>query len=153
MAISFFHGCGRDHDIHHSTQRHKQDNSTHFFGTSARAVDPRAAPQPCVEKAATSIGIYTVTASRIWKTAEFKAGYRKARGEAYSQTVARLQPSGAAVSTRLKVRVGKTTPPASRRRAVDCVQDRAAKSMELEDIEDLAALERAADRSKSENWV
>jgi len=106
-----------------------------------------------VEKAATSIGIYTVTASRTWKTAEFKAGYRKARGEAYSQTVARLQPSGAAVSTRLKVRVGKTTPPASRRRAVDCVQDRAAKSMELEDIEDLAALERAADRSKSENWV
>ncbi len=41
--------------------------------------------QPSVEKAATSIGIYTVTAWRIWKTAEFKAGYRKARGEAYSQ--------------------------------------------------------------------
>ena len=62
--------------------------------------------------------------------------------------------SGAAVSTRLKVRVGKTTPPASRRRAVDCVQDRAAKSMALEDIEArLAELERAADRSQSENWV
>ena len=109
--------------------------------------------QPCVEKAATSIGIYTVTAWRISKTAEFKAGYRKARGEAYSPTVARLQPSGAAVSTRLKVRVGKTTPPASRRRAVDCVPDRATKSMELDDIEDLAELERAADRSKSENLV
>ena len=67
--------------------------------------------------------------------------------------MARLPPSGAAVSTRLKVRVGKTTPPASRRRAVDCVQDRAAQSMALEDIEDLAALERAADRSQSENWV
>ena len=49
--------------------------------------------QPSVEKAATSIGIYTVTASRTWKTAEFKAGYRKARGEAYSQTVARLPPA------------------------------------------------------------
>ena len=110
--------------------------------------------QPCVEKAATSIGIYTVTAWRTWKTAEFKAGYRKARGEAYSQTVAGLQPSGAAVSTRLKVRVGKTTPPASRRRAVDCVQDRAAQAMALEDIEArLAELERAADRSQSENWV
>jgi len=49
--------------------------------------------QPSVEKAATSIGIYTVTAWRIWKTAEFKAGYRKAREEAYSQTVARLPPA------------------------------------------------------------
>jgi len=83
--------------------------------------------QPSMEKAAASIAISPVTAWRISKTAEFKAGYRKARGEAYSPTVARLQPSGAAVSTRLKVRVGKTTPPASRRRAVDCVPDRATK--------------------------
>jgi hypothetical protein len=67
--------------------------------------------------------------------------------------VAPLQPSGAVVSTRLKVMVGKTTPPASRIRAVDCVPDRAAKSIELNASEDLAELERAADRSKSENWV
>ena len=111
--------------------------------------------QPSMEKAATSIGISAVTAWRISKTAEFKAEYRKARGEAYSQTVARLQQaSGAAVSTLLQVMVDKTTPPASRVRAADCVLDRAAKAIELEDIEArLAELERAADPSKSENLV
>jgi len=77
-----------------------------------------------------------VTAWRISKTAEFKTEYRKARAEAYAQTVARLQQaSGAAVSTLLKVMVEKTTPPASRVRAADCVLDRATKAMELEDIE------------------
>jgi hypothetical protein len=110
--------------------------------------------QPSMEKAA-SIGISSVTAWRISKTAEFKVEYRKARAETYSQTVARLQQaSGAAVSTLLKVMVDKTTPPASRVRAADCVLDRAAKAMELEDIEArLAELERAADPSKSENLV
>ena len=110
--------------------------------------------QPSLEKAAASIAISPVTAWRISKTAEFKTEYRKARGEAYSQSVARLQQaSGAAVSTLLQVMIDKTTPPASRMRAVDCVRDRAAKSMELDDIEDLAELERAADPSKSENLV
>ncbi len=111
--------------------------------------------QPSMEKAAASIGISPVTAWRISKTAEFQAEYRKARGEAYSQTVARLQQaSGAAVSTLLKGMVDKTTLPASRVRAADCVLDHAAKAMELEDIEArLAQLERAADPSKSENLV
>ena len=111
--------------------------------------------QPSMEKAAASLGISTVTAWRISKTAEFKAEYRKARGEAYSQTMARLQQaSGAAVSTLLKVMVDKTTPSASRVRAADCVLDHAAKAMEIEDIEArLAELERAVDPAKGENLV
>ena len=109
--------------------------------------------QSSMEKAAASIGISTVTAWRISKTREFKDEYRKARREAFSQSVARLQQaSGAAVSTLLKVMVDQTTPPASRVRAADCVLDHAAKAMELEDIEArLGELERTAESSKSEN--
>jgi len=109
--------------------------------------------QSSMEKAAASIGISTVTAWRISKTREFKDEYRKARREAFSQSVARLQQaSGAAVSTLLKVMVDQTTPPARRVRAADCVLDHAAKAMELEDIEArLGELERTAESSKSEN--
>jgi hypothetical protein len=109
--------------------------------------------QSSMEKAAASIGISTVTAWRISKTREFRDDYRKARREAFSQSVARLQQaSGAAVSTLLKVMVDQTTPPASRVRAADCVLDHAAKAMEIEDIEArVGELERAAESSKSEN--
>src|SRR5438045_9374712 len=108
--------------------------------------------QPSMEKAAVSIGISSVTAWRITNTAEFKAEYRKARREAFSQSVARLQQaSGAAVSTLLKVMVDQTTPPASRVRAADCVLDHANKAMELEDIESrVSELERVGDPTKSE---
>jgi hypothetical protein len=106
--------------------------------------------QPSLEKAAASIGISTVTAWRISKTREFKKEYRSARGEAFSQSLGRLQQaSGAAVSTLLKVMVDKTTPPASRVRAADRVLDHAAKATELENIEArLAELERAVNPSE-----
>jgi len=101
--------------------------------------------QPNLEKAAATIGISTVTAWRISKTREFKAEYRNARWEAFSQSLARLQQaSGAAVSALLKVMVDKTTPAASRVRAADRVLDHATKSITLEDIESrIADLERA----------
>jgi len=109
--------------------------------------------QSSMEKAAASIGISPVTAWRISKTREFKEDYRKARREAFSHSVGRLQQgSGAAVSTLLKVMVDPNAPAASRVRAADCVLDHATKAMELEDIESrVSELERAADPSKSEN--
>jgi len=107
--------------------------------------------QPTLEKAAASIGISAVTAWRISRTPEFKEEYRKARREAYSQTMARVQQaSGAAVTTLLKVMVDQSTPPASRVRAADCVLDHAAKTMEFEDIESrLSELERSVESSKT----
>lgn len=107
--------------------------------------------QPSLEKAASSIGISTVTAWRISKTPEFQEEYRKARRETFSQSVARLQhATGAAVSTLLKVMVDQDSPPASRVRAADCVLDHAAKAIELEDIEArVAELERATETSKA----
>ena len=111
--------------------------------------------QPTLEKAAASIGVSTVTAWRISRTPEFKQEYRRARKEAYSQTMARVQQaSGAAVTTLLKVMVDQSTPPASRVRAADCVLDHAAKTMEFEDIEArLSELERAVEPSKSGSLV
>ena len=90
------------------------------------------------------------TVWRISKTREFKKEYRSARGEAFSQSLGRLQQaSGAAVSTLLKVMVDKTTPPASRVRAADRVLDHAAKATELENIEArLAELEQAVNPSE-----
>ena len=88
------------------------------------------------EKAATSVGMSRVTAWRISQTAEFQQEYRKARWQAYSQSLARLQQaSGAAVSTLLKVMVDKATPPASRVRAAECVLDHAGKATEVENVE------------------
>ena len=108
--------------------------------------------QPSLEKAAAAMGISTATAWRISKTPEFQKEYRRARREAFSQSVARLQQaSGAAVSTLLKVMVDKATPAASRVRAADCVLDRAGKGIELEDIDvRLSELERGQDSRPSE---
>lgn len=108
--------------------------------------------QPSLEKAAAAAGISTVTAWRISKTPEFQEEYRKARREAFAQSVARLQhATGAAVSTLLKVMVDKDSPAASRVRAADSVLGHAAKAIEIEDIEvRVAALEWVMETSKGE---
>jgi hypothetical protein len=52
------------------------------------------------EKAAAALGISTVTLWRSMQKPEFAEAYRKARREAFSQSVARLQyASNAAVGT------------------------------------------------------
>ena len=108
--------------------------------------------QPGLERAAASIGISTVTAWRVSKTVEFQDEYRRARREAFSQAIARMQQaSGAAVSTLIKVMADKDAPPASRVRAADCLLDRATKAIELEDVDArVAELERAIDTSKAD---
>ena len=104
-----------------------------------------------IEEAARAAGIGSNTLLRWLQVPEFQACYRKARREAYSQSIARLQQaSSAAVSTLLKVMVDPSSPASSRVRAADCVLDYAAKAIEIEDIEvRVTALEQAAEVRKS----
>ena len=104
-----------------------------------------------LEEAARAVGIGTRTLLRWMQVPEFNAAYRKARRDAVSQSVARLQQAtGAAVSTLLKVMVDPNSPASTRVRAADSVLDHAAKAIEIEDIEArVAELERATESSKS----
>src|ERR1035438_9249724 len=100
---------------------------------------------PTHEKAATALGISAVTLWRATKKPEFAEAYRKARREAFSQSVARLQhASNAAVGTLLRVMTDRERAPASRVRAADVVLQTAFRGMEIEDIEArVSALEAA----------
>lgn len=107
--------------------------------------------QRSIEDAARAVGIGVKALLRWLKVPEFQAAYRKARRDAFSQSVARLQQaSGAAVSTLLKVMVDANTPASTRVRAADSILNHAASAIELEDIEArVADLERAAEISKA----
>jgi len=106
-----------------------------------------------VEEAARVTGISTQTLLRWLQIPEFDVAYRKARRDAFSQSIARLQQaSSAAVATLLKVMVDEKTPASSKLRAADCILGYAAKAIELADFEArLAALERAKAEEKKEN--
>jgi hypothetical protein len=89
-----------------------------------------------MEKAAQALGVSDVTLWRWMKKPKFQEEFRRARREAFSQAIARLQQSSAAaVSTLLRVMVDQSTPASSRIRAASCVLDNAIRAMELEDIE------------------
>jgi len=105
---------------------------------------------PTLEKAAAAVGVSDVTLWRSLRKPEFAEAYRKARREAFSQSVARLQhASNAAVGTLLRVMTDREAPAASRVRAADVVLQTALRGMEMEDIEArVAELERAAASSK-----
>jgi len=107
---------------------------------------------PTFEKAAAAVGISDVTLWRQSKKPEFQEAYRKARREAFAQSLARLQhASSAAVGTLLRIMTDREAPAASRVRAADSVLAHAAKAIELEDIEArVAELERAAEAAKPE---
>lgn len=91
--------------------------------------------QPSIEKAAKSVGISPVTAWRISKTPEFQDEYRRARREAYGQSMARLQQaSGAAVSTLLEVMNNSKNPAAVRVRAAEAVLRHAGDSFGAEEL-------------------
>jgi transposase-like protein len=121
------------------------------FGRKKEEAIAALLSQRNIEEAARATGIGTNTLLRWLQLPEFAAEYRRARRDAFSQSVARLQQaSGAAVSTLLKVMVDQNTPASSRVRAAHCVLDHAAQALEVEDIEvRVSALERAAEASKS----
>jgi len=78
----------------------------------------------------------------------FFAEYRRARRQAYSQSIARLQQGSTAATTLLKVMLAPETPPSTRVRAAETVLTQAAKAIEIEDIEArVSELERAAERT------
>jgi hypothetical protein len=105
-----------------------------------------------MEEAAKSVGISTNTLLNWTKVPEFDEAYRKARRDAFSQSISRLQQaSGAAVSTLLKVMIDPATPAHTRVRAADSVLGHAAKAIEIEDIEvRLAALEQSVKTEKAD---
>jgi hypothetical protein len=102
------------------------------------------------EEAARAIGVAHKTLLRWLQIPEFNAAYRKARRDAFSQSIARLQQgSSAAVTVLLRVMADPSTPASTRVRAADSVLDHSAKAIELEDIEArVAELERAAEANK-----
>jgi hypothetical protein len=101
------------------------------------------------EEAARAVGVGTATLLRWMQVPEFDAAYRKARRDAFRQSVARLQQaSSAAVLTLLKVMVDPNTPASTKVRAADSVLDHSGKAIEIEDIEArVSELERAAEAS------
>ena len=91
---------------------------------------------PSHQKAASALGISEVTLWRSMKQPEFAEAYRKARREAFSQSVARLQhASNAAVGTLLRVMTSPEASPSSRVRAAEVVLTNALRGIEVEDIE------------------
>ena len=101
-----------------------------------------------VEEAAQSIGITTQTLVRWLKIEEFQEEYRRARREAFGQSIARLQQaSSAAASTIMKLLIDPNTPASVRLRAADSIFTHAAKAIEIEDVQTrLARLEAAEPR-------
>lgn len=120
------------------------------FGRKKEEAIAALLTQRNMEEAARAIGIGANTLLRWLQVPEFKDAYRKARRDAYSQAMARIQQaSGAAVSTLLKVMVDPNTPASSKVRAADSILDHSAKAIEIEDIEArVSELERAADGLK-----
>jgi transposase-like protein len=120
------------------------------FGRKKEEAIAALLTQRNMEEAARAIGIGANTLLRWLQDSEFKDAYRKARRDAYSQAMARIQQaSGAAVSTLLRVLVDPNTPASSKVRAADSILDHSAKAIEIEDIEArVSELERAADGLK-----
>jgi transposase-like protein len=117
------------------------------FGRKKEEAIAALLTQRNMEEAARAIGIGANTLLRWLQVPEFKDAYRKARRDAYSQAMARIQQaSGAAVSTLLRVLVDPNTPASSKVRAADSILDHSAKAIEIEDIEArVSQLERAAE--------
>jgi transposase-like protein len=103
-----------------------------------------------LEEVARATGVGVATLMRWQKLPEFQEALRRARRDALSQTIGRLQQgASAAATTLLKVMLDQNTPASTRVRAADSVMN-AMKTMELEDVlERLEQLERAADFSES----
>jgi hypothetical protein len=104
--------------------------------------------QPTLDKAAAAAGISTATAWRRTQDPDFQDQLRKARREAFSQSVGRLQQAGpAAVTTLLRVMADPTTAAASRIRAASQVLEISVRAVELDDLEArIARLEQDQDK-------
>jgi transposase-like protein len=120
------------------------------FGRKREEAIAALLSQRNIEEAARVAGIGTRTLLRWLKLPEFQAEYRKARRDAFSQSIARLQQGcSAAATTMLKIMLDQNAPASTRVRAAECVMNHATKAIEIEDIEArVSELERAAEQVK-----
>ena len=103
-----------------------------------------------VDEAAQAAGVGATTLWRWLSLPEFQAEYRKARRDAFSQSVARLQQgTSAAATTLLKTMIDPGTSASVKVRAAEAIFHHAAKAIEIEDIEArVSAMEQALQLSK-----
>jgi hypothetical protein len=99
-----------------------------------------------IEEAAKSVGISGRTLLRWLRLPEFDAAYRKAKRDAYRQSIARLQQgSSAAATTLVKALIDSNCPWSVKVRAADIIFSHTSKAIEIEDIDArVEELERAA---------
>jgi uncharacterized protein (DUF1501 family) len=105
-----------------------------------------------IEEAAKSVGVSPKTLRRWQQVPEFDAAYRKAKRDAFGQSVARLlQVSSAAVTTLQRLIVDPNTPAAVKARAAYYILTLSTKAIEDDDIvARLTVLEEAAEQNKSD---
>ena len=122
------------------------------FGRKKEEAIAALLTQRNIEEAAKSVGLATNTLLKWMRDPEFDSSYRQARKAAFRQAISRLQQAAsAAASVLLKMIVDGSTPASTRVRAAEIVLDKAAKAIELEDLEArVAELERAAEDAKHE---
>jgi transposase-like protein len=122
------------------------------FGRKMEAAVAALLSQRNVEEAAKSAGVSPRTLRRWQQLPEFDAVYRKARRDAFGQSVARLQQaSSAAVTTLLRLAVNQNAPAAVKARSAYYILSLSTKAIELDDIEKrLDGLERAAELKKGQ---
>jgi transposase-like protein len=121
------------------------------FGRKKEEAVAALLTQKSVEDAARSVGLNPNTLLKWLQVPEFRALYLKARREAASQAIARIQQGmGAAAITMLKLMTDPNVPAAVRLRAAEAVVGFGLKGIEVEDIEvRLAELEAAAAEDKN----
>ena len=121
------------------------------FGRKKEEAVAAVLSQRNLEEAARVVGVGVATLMRWQKLPEFQDALRRARREALSQTIGRLQQgASAAATTLLKVMLDQNTPASTKVRAADTVMNHALKAMELEDVlERLTEVERVVDLAKS----
>jgi transposase-like protein len=90
---------------------------------------------PTMEKAAEAVGVHPTTLRRWLREPEFQEALRQARREKFSQAMGLLHlGTSAAVAQLLRIMRDPNEKGATQVRAIDCVLNRVAKAMEMEDI-------------------
>ena len=120
------------------------------FGRKQEEAIAALLTQRNTDEAARMVGVSVKTLLRWLHIPEFSDAYRRARREAFGQSIARLQQaSSAAATTLLKIMLDVNAPASTRVRAADSVLGHAKHAIELEDVEArVAGLEQAAEATK-----
>jgi len=120
------------------------------FGRKMEAAVAALLTHRNTEEAAKAIGVAPKTLLRWQQIPEFQSALRRARQDALSQTIARLQQGApAAASMLMKVMMDPSTPASTKVRAAESVLNHAEKAIELQDLDTrLAELERSAEATK-----